>query len=133
MTAGAELQAAIVKATLDINGLKGVFEGPPARAEYPYLVIDCGTEKDWSCGSREGREVTVILTLWDEEGARLLETEHALRERAIASRVLNGWNLSSLVLGETKRVRSAEGPWAAHIRLRARLLKTMEEGQNADA
>lgn len=131
MTAGAELQEAIVSAALPITELRGVFEGPPARADFPYLVVDCGQEKDWSCKGLEGREVTVLLTLWDDQGARLLALEGALQDTALQSRDLPQWKVSSLNLTEKKKVRSAEGPWASQLTLRARLLKRTTGGGDA--
>lgn len=133
MTAGAELQAAIVSATDAIGELKGVFEGPPARADFPYLVVDCGTEKAWNCRLRDGREVVAQLTLWDDHSARLMELEESLQDCALSSRELPNWRVSSLALLDKKKVRSADGPWASHLTLRVRLMKTGTEPNNAES
>ena len=59
MSAGGALQTAIAGALNAIAGLTGVFDGPPARASFPYSTIDAATESDWSHKSGDGREVMV--------------------------------------------------------------------------
>ena len=59
MSAGGALQTAIAGALNAIADLTGVFDGPPARAAYPYAAIDTTTESDWSHKSGAGREVMV--------------------------------------------------------------------------
>ncbi len=80
MSAASELQAALVAALAAADGIagvaSGVYDGPPARAAFPYLVIGDGLSFDWSHKTGRGREHRLAVTIWDEAGraARL----HAL-------------------------------------------------------
>jgi len=47
MSAGGTLQSAIAAALATIEELTGVYDGPPARAAYPYVALDATTEADW--------------------------------------------------------------------------------------
>jgi hypothetical protein len=44
MSAGGALQTVIASALNSMSDLSGVFDGPPARAIYPYAAIDATTE-----------------------------------------------------------------------------------------
>ena len=70
MSAGGNLQASLAGALTALE-ITGVFDGPPARASFPYVVIDAGMESDWSHKSGEGREVLVAVTVWDDQPSRL--------------------------------------------------------------
>jgi hypothetical protein len=48
MSAGGALQEAVAAALVPVAELTGVYDGPPARAAFPYAAIDGGTEVDWS-------------------------------------------------------------------------------------
>ena len=122
MSAGGALQSAMADALATEARLTGVFDGPPARAAFPYAVIDAGSESDWSHKSGEGREVLIALTIWDEEPARLAELADAVE--ALAARVseIGGWQLTSFRLLRRRTVRDVAGPWATAIDFRARLL-----------
>ena len=95
MSAGGALQTVIASALNSMSDLSGVFDGPPARAIYPYAAIDATTESDWSHKSGAGREVMVGITLWDDQPVRLM------RRRVL---------------------RDVAGPWAAAVDFRARML-----------
>lgn len=122
MSAGGALQEAVASALAGEPALTGVYDGPPARAAFPYVVVDGGTEVDWSHKSGRGREVLLAVTLWDEQPARL----HALADRmetavgAIAE--VGGWQLVNIAFLKRRIVRDAAGPWAAAMDFRARLL-----------
>jgi hypothetical protein len=122
MSAGGVLQQAIAGALERVAGLAGIYDGPPARAAYPYVVLDAGSESDWSHKSGEGREVMVAVTLWDEQPARM----HALADaaEAVVAGVSAGagWQLVSLRLVRRRVVRDVAGPWATALDFRARLL-----------
>jgi hypothetical protein len=122
MSAGGTLQAAIASALAAVAELTGVFDGPPARAAYPYVALDATTETDWSHKSGNGREVLVAITVWDDQPVRL----HAIADRIEAS--LQGlsnieeWQLITMRLVRRRVLRDVAGPWAAAIDFRARML-----------
>ena len=122
MSAGGTLQSAIATALGALPDLTGVYDGPPARAAYPYAAIDATTESDWSHKSGEGREVLVAITLWDDQPVRL----HALADQVEASlaalSTAPGWALVTMRLLRRRIVRDVTGPWAAAIDFRARML-----------
>lgn len=123
MTACIALQAATVRAALLIPELTGTFDGPPARAEFPYLVVNCSREVDWSCATRVGREIAVELTLWDDQPARLLTLEQALEQSIGSVAEIEGWVLANFRLTAKSKVRDPNGPWAGRLEWRARLLE----------
>lgn len=122
MSAGAALQTAIARSLGMIKGLMGVFDGPPARAAYPYVALDATTETDWSHKSGNGREVLVAVTLWDDQPVRL----HAFADLVEAGLqdldILDAWQLVTMQLVRRRIVRDVAGPWAAAIDYRARML-----------
>ena len=122
MSAGAALQTAIARSLGMIKGLMGVFDGPPARASYPYVALDATTETDWSHKSGNGREVLVAVTLWDDQPVRL----HAFADLVEAGLqdldILDAWQLVTMQLVRRRIVRDVAGPWAAAIDYRARML-----------
>jgi hypothetical protein len=122
MSAGGALQATLAAALASDSRLNGIYDGPPARASYPYAVIDAGTETDWGHKSGEGREVMVALTLWDEEPARLADLVDAVEALVGGVVVADGWQMVSMRLLRRRTVRDVAGPWAAAIDFRARLL-----------
>jgi hypothetical protein len=122
MSAGGALQAALVEALATEERLTGIYDGPPARAAFPYAVLDAGSESDWSHKNGEGREVLVALTLWDEEPARLAGLVDAVEALAAGIAAVSGWQLVSMRLLRRRTVRDVAGPWAAAIDFRARLL-----------
>jgi len=122
VSAGAALQTAIARSLGMIKGLMGVFDGPPARAAYPYVALDATTETDWSHKSGNGREVLVAVTLWDDQPVRL----HAFADLVEAGLqdldILDAWQLVTMQLVRRRIVRDVAGPWAAAIDFRARML-----------
>ena len=122
MSAGGALQAALAGALAAETRLTGIYDGPPARAAFPYAVIDAGSESDWSHKSGEGRELLVAVTLWDEQPVRLAELADAVEGLARGVAVSDGWQLVSMRLIRRRTVRDVAGPWAAAIDFRARIL-----------
>ena len=121
MSAGGKLQAALA-GTLSGLEVNGVFDGPPARAPYPYVVLDAGLETDWSHKNGEGREVLVAVTVWDDQPARLHGLADAVETAVAGTSAVEGWQLVSLRMIRRRTVRDVAGPWAAAIDFRARLL-----------
>jgi hypothetical protein len=122
MSAGATLQAAIAATIGAVPELTGVFDGPPARAAYPYAAIDASTEGDWSHKSGSGREVLVAVTVWDDQPARLQTLSDIVETKVLATELVSGWQLVNLSLIRRRTVRDVAGPWAAAIDFRARML-----------
>lgn len=122
MSAGGALQTAIAGSLDAIEELAGVFDGPPARAAFPYAAIDAATESDWSHKSGEGREVLIGITVWDDQPVRLHQLADAVEAqmRSIAS--VAGWDLVTLRIIRRRVLRDVAGPWAAAIDFRARML-----------
>ena len=121
MSAGGNLQAAVAGALAGLE-ITGVYDGPPARAPFPYAVLDAGTESDWSHKNGEGREVLVAVTIWDDQPVRLHALADAAEAAVAAARDVQGWELASLRLLRRRTVRDVAGPWATAIDFRARLL-----------
>jgi Protein of unknown function (DUF3168) len=103
----------------------GVYDGPPARAAFPYVSIGDGLTSDWSSKTALGREIRVALTVWDdgEEPARL----HGLMsdvEEAVAGieRDLDGWRVASVVFLRSFIARTPGGPWAGLVEYRVRVM-----------
>ncbi len=124
MSAGAALQQAIALRLGAIGELTGVYDGPPARAVFPYVAIDAGSESDWGHKSGAGREILVAATLWDEQPARLHPLADALEAAVLGTAAVEGWQLVSCTLVRRRIVRDVAGPWAAAVDFRARLLRS---------
>ena len=122
MSAGGTLQAALAAELGAIEQVTGVYDGPPARAPYPYVVVDAANESDWSHKTGEGREVLVAVTLWDDQPARLQGLADAAEAAVLGVSVSNGWQLVTLRPIRRRTVRDVAGPWAAALDFRARLL-----------
>lgn len=122
MSAGGALQAALATALDAVADFSGVFDGPPARAPFPYVVLDAGTELDWSHKSGGGREVLVAVTVWDDQPARLHSLADTVEATVSGVAAIVGWQLVSLRLQRRRTVRDVAGPWATAIDFRARLL-----------
>jgi hypothetical protein len=116
------LQTAIAGALGGVAGLTGVFDGPPARAAYPYVALDATTETDWSHKSGQGREVLVAITLWDDEPVRLHALADAVEAAVGSLGAVSEWQLVTMRLVRRRVMRDVAGPWAAAVDFRARML-----------
>lgn len=125
------LQAAFVAAIGGHAGLaelSGVFDGPPARAAYPYAAIGDWQELDWSTKSERGRELRTAIVIWDDGGEparmnRLLAAAQAAIDTL--PRDLAGWRIASLVFVRSLIARDPDGPWAGLVEHRVRLFETL--------
>lgn len=124
MSAGLALQTAVVAALGGVPDIAGIYDGPPARAAYPYVVADSSTELDWSHKSGEGREIRVALTLWDDQPQRLHRIGDAIESAVDGVIAVADWTLVSLRFVRKRVVRDSTGPWAMALDYRARLLKS---------
>ncbi len=122
MSAGGALQTAIATALSGVPALTGVFDGPPARAAYPYVALDATTESDWSHKSGVGRQVMVAITLWDDEPTRLHQIADWIEAAMDTLGTVAGWQLVTMRLVRRRVMRDVAGPWAAAIDFRARML-----------
>lgn len=122
MSAGGALQTAIAAALAAVSDLTGVFDGPPARAAYPYVALDATTETDWGHKNGAGREVMVAITLWDDQPVRLHELADSIEDALEALPAVEGWQVVTMRLVRRRVVRDVAGPWAAAIDFRARML-----------
>lgn len=122
MSAGAAIQASIAASVASVADLTGVFDGPPARAAYPYAAIDASVETDWSHKNASGREVLVAVTVWDDQPARLQTLADIVEAKVAAISITGDWQLVNLRLVRRRTIRDVAGPWATAIDFRARLL-----------
>jgi hypothetical protein len=122
VSAGGALQGAIAAALEGIADFTGVFDGPPARASYPYAAIDATTETDWSHKNAAGREVMVGVTVWDDQPVRLHELADAVEVSLSATPALIEWQVVTMRLVRRRVLRDVAGPWAAALAFRARML-----------
>jgi hypothetical protein len=125
--AGQILAETVLVALRMLEGLNGVYDGPPLSAAFPYAVIEAGPERDWSHKSGEGRELRLSVQVHDkgERPARLralvAEIEAMVRQTGPE---LAGWRLVTLVFVRETMLRSSGATWTAAIDYRARLLRT---------
>jgi Protein of unknown function (DUF3168) len=107
--------------------LTGLYDGPPPRAPYPYLTIGDGVMSDWSTKTQTGREIQLMVTIWDdgEDAARLHALVAAVPDALAAlPRDVSGWRIASLAFLRSRVVRDPAGPWAGLIDHRVRMLET---------
>ena len=122
MSAGGSLQVAIAATLNAVGEINGVFDGPPARASFPYVTLDASTETDWSHKSGKGREVLIAITLWDDQPVRLHSLTDVLEAAMESLSETEGWQLVSLRQLRRKVIRDVSGPWGAAVDFRARML-----------
>jgi len=122
VSAGGALQSAIAAALGAVEGLTGVFDGPPARAAYPYATIDATTESDWGHKTGAGRQVLVAITVWDDQPVRLHALADVVETAVESPGAVAGWQLVTMALTRRRIVRDVAGPWAAAVDFRARML-----------
>lgn len=131
MSAAMALQAALVTALRAADGIagvvSGVFDGPPARAAFPYLAIGEGTSFDWSHKTGRGREHRIALIVWDEaERSARLQALLAAAGAAIEAlpRDLPGHRIASLVFVRERIARDPIGPLMGLAEYRVRTLES---------
>jgi hypothetical protein len=124
--AGQALADAALVALGGLDGLNGVYDGPPLTAAFPYALVETGPESDWSHKSGQGRELRLSILVRDKG-------ERPARLRALAAGVedalagigpdLAGWRLVNLIFLRGSMLRENGAAWTAAIEYRARLLK----------
>ena len=106
--------------------VSGVFDGPPPRADFPYIALATGASLDWSHKGGLGRELSLALTIYDEgETAGRLHRAMALVEEALEAGLEDpaGWQIVTFTFRRTRILRSAVGPWRGLVEYRARVLR----------
>ena len=123
----AAIAGALRNSTPVMAGVSGIYDGPPARAAFPYVALSDGSGSDWSTKTAPGREIRAALTVWDdgEEPARLYGLMHAV-EQAVADmdRDIDGWRVASVAFVRSLVVRDPAGPWAGLVEHRIRVMAT---------
>jgi len=123
----AAIAGALRNSTPVMAGVSGIYDGPPARAAFPYVALSDGSGSDWSTKTAPGREIRAALPVWDdgEEPARLYGLMHAV-EQAVADmdRDLDGWRVASVAFVRSLVVRDPAGPWAGLVEHRIRVMAT---------
>ena len=116
-----------LNANSELMGLvSGIFDGPPPRADFPYIALATGASLDWSHKGGVGRELSLALTVYDDgETAARLHRVMALVEGALDDGLPEpaGWQIVTFDFRRTRILRSATDPWSGLVEYRARVLK----------
>ncbi len=130
------LQTAAIAALQGADGIGGVYDGSPLQAAFPYAVVECGPESDWSHKSGSGREVRLAVTIRDE-GERPARLQRLMGDAEAAIYGLGGiegWRIVSLHFVRSQGLRETRGSdasgigrWAGVIEFRARMLQSAPE------
>jgi len=131
MSGAAEVVQAALVAALQGHApiasvVSGIYDGPPVRAAWPYVVIEDGSTSDWSHKTARGREHRIGITIWDDgDTPARLQALMAEAEVAIEAmpRDLAGHRVASLTFLRARVARDADGPWAGFVQYRARTLE----------
>ena len=105
--------------------LTGIYDGPPPRADFPYVAVTDGLVTDWGTKTQQGREIRLAFTVWDdgEAASRLTDLMGHVDDALLAiPRDLPGWRIASLVFLRSIVLRDPAGPWAGLVEHRVRLL-----------
>jgi hypothetical protein len=106
--------------------ISGIFDGPPPRADFPYIALATGAALDWSHKGGVGRELSLALTVHDDgETAARLHRVMALVEEALEPGLEDpvGWQIVTFDFRRTRILRRAAGPWSGLVEYRARVLR----------
>ncbi|MEO9634141.1 MAG: DUF3168 domain-containing protein [Parasphingorhabdus sp.] len=127
------LEAVQQQLVIQLNGnaplmdlVSGIFDGPPPRADFPYIALATGASLDWSHKGGVGRELSLALTIYDDgETAARLHRLMTLVEDALEPGLDDpaGWQIVTFDFRRTRVLRSAVSPWSGLIEYRARVLK----------
>jgi len=105
--------------------VSGIYDGPPPRADFPYVALATGASLDWSHKSGVGRELSLALTVYDDgETAARLHRVMALVEEALEPGLedVAGWQIVTFDFRRTRILRRAAGPWSGLMEYRAKVL-----------
>lgn len=111
MSASISVQKAVLDALVDLNGLAGVYDGPPVDAAAPYAVIGPHIVAEWGTKTEIGHEHRLLLTLWDDQPGSA--------------------RLKRLLSEAERRLSSLDGGWDGHRIVNARLVRIEVGDSNA--
>jgi Protein of unknown function (DUF3168) len=125
--AATALQAAALARLRSVEGLSGVYPGPPLQATVPYATVEAGAEADWGHKNGEGREVRLAIGLSDrgERPERLVARMDSVEAALAVPLTVPGWQLVSLAFLRSRIARDGRGgdfAWSGLIEYRARML-----------
>jgi hypothetical protein len=128
ISAAEALQTGAIALLQEVDGLTGVYPGPPLHASVPCAEAECGPESDWGHKSAGGREVRLAVRLRDSgELPTRIQGLMAAAESALRIPPETGeWQLVSFVWLRSRLVREGRGPdasWTGLIEYRARMLE----------
>lgn len=119
------LIAATISRLAELTEPAGIHEAAPLQATFPFIVVETGSEVDWSHKSGSGREIRLTLLVRDqgESGRRLRRVADAA-EQAMTSGQLEpaGWTIVTAVFLRRHIVRNPRSGWSALLEYRVRLL-----------
>ena len=109
------------------EAVSGIYDGPPPRAEYPYVSLSTGASLDWSHKTGAGRLLSIGLTVHDsgDSAARIhqiMAMIEAILEGGLADPA--EWQIVTFAFHRSRILRSATGPWRGLIEYRARCLQS---------
>ncbi|MEW4468378.1 DUF3168 domain-containing protein [Parasphingorhabdus sp. JC815] len=111
--------------------ITGIYDGPPPRADFPYIAMATGPALDWSFKGGTGRELSLALSVHDDgTSAERLHRVMALVEDALAGGLADGggWQVVTFGFRRARVLRSAVSPWNGLIEYRARVLQKPAPG-----
>lgn len=124
------VQVSLISALQDnqalMDSVSGIYDGPPPRAEFPYVSLATGASRDWSHKTGIGRALSIGLTVYDSgKGAVRIRQIMALIETALEGGLADpeSWQVVTFTFHRTRILRSATGPWSGLIAYRARCLR----------
>lgn len=109
-----------------MDGISGIYDGPPPRATFPYAAMATGASNDWSHKTGIGRELSLAIAVHDDgASAARLHRVMAWIEEALTAGLSNpdGWQIVTFTFRRNRILRSAISPWSGLIEYRARCLK----------
>jgi hypothetical protein len=65
MSASLAIQTLVAAALAELPGAGGIYDGPPADAVPPYVVIGSDLVTDWSTKTETGHEHRLAINIWD--------------------------------------------------------------------
>ncbi len=130
MSAEVTVRAAVIAAlradTTLMNGLNGLFDGQPVRANVPYAVVGECLASDWGGKGLDGRELRLSISLHDagETPGRLAVLLGRIEPVVQAADGSEGWRIVGvrLIRSRVVKARDKDG-WQAVVDYRMRVVR----------